>query len=73
MGGQDGCQVVAACPGAPGGDDRDAGRLCRTSDERTLDRYVVPMLHDPSAVLRGVANAVLDEELEHQMIREART
>jgi hypothetical protein len=46
---------------------------CRTHDPRTLDRYVVPMRHDPSPLVRWAANFVLDEELEHQMISEART
>ena len=45
---------------------------CRTHDDRTLDLYVVPMRHDPSAAVRRAVNRVLDEELEHQMIREAR-
>ena len=43
---------------------------CRTLDRRTLDRYVVPMLHDPSPVVRWTANFVLNEELEHEMVRQ---
>ena len=46
---------------------------CRTLDDRTLDVYVVPMRHDPSPVVRWTANRVLTEELEHEMVREARS
>src|SRR6266571_4856901 len=45
---------------------------CRTRDKRSLDRYVVPMLHDPSPVVRWAANFVLNEELENEMVRQAR-
>src|SRR5712691_11724811 len=45
---------------------------CRTLDRRTLDRYVVPMLYEPSAVVRWAANFVLNEELENEMVRRAR-
>ena len=45
---------------------------CRTHEDRTLDLYVVPMRHDPSPVVRWAANRVLTEELEHEMIRDAR-
>jgi hypothetical protein len=46
---------------------------CRTGKRWTLERYVVPMLHDDSAVVRYMANFVLSEELEHEMVRQART
>ena len=45
---------------------------CRTHMRSTLERYVVPMLHDDSAVVRSMANLVLSEELEHEMVFEAR-
>ena len=45
---------------------------CRTLDRCTLDRYVVPMLYEPSAVVRWAANFVLNEELENEMVRQAR-
>ncbi len=45
---------------------------CRTLDKRTLDVYVVPMRHDPSAAVRWAANIVLNEELENEMVRQAR-
>ena len=45
---------------------------CRTHLRWTLDQYVVPMLHDESAIVRRMANVVLSEELEHEMVREAR-
>src|SRR5262249_12196076 len=43
---------------------------CRTHLHWTLDRYVVPMLHDPSPIVRFAANFVLSEELENEMVRE---
>jgi hypothetical protein len=38
----------------------------------TLERYVVPLQHDPSPLVRSAINFVLTEELEHEMVREAR-
>src|SRR5438132_1761145 len=37
---------------------------CRTRLHWTLERYVLPMLRDPSPVVRFAANFVLSEELE---------
>jgi hypothetical protein len=45
---------------------------CRTHATWTLERYVLPMLHDASPRVRFAANFVLSEELEHDMVREAR-
>ena len=45
---------------------------CRTRVNWTLDRFVIPMLHDASPIVRSVANFVLTEELESEMVREAR-
>jgi hypothetical protein len=45
---------------------------CRTHMRWTLDRYVLPMLHDASPEVRFAANFVLTEELEHEMVRDAR-
>ena len=45
---------------------------CRTHAHWTLERYVVPMLHDASPIVRFTANFVLSEELENEMVREAR-
>jgi hypothetical protein len=45
---------------------------CRTHANWTLERYVVRMRHDASALVRFAANFVLTEELEHEMVREAR-
>jgi hypothetical protein len=44
---------------------------CRTHVDWTLERYVLPMLHDPSPVVRRTANFVLTEELDHELVREA--
>ena len=53
----------------------EAGRRlcpCRTHVNWTLDRFVIPMLHDTSPIVRSVANFVLTEELENEMVRDAR-
>ncbi len=39
---------------------------CRTGRRWTLDRYVVPMLHDDSPVVRYMADFAVSEELEHE-------
>ena len=44
-----------------------------THADWTLDLYIVPMRHDPSPVVRWAVNFVLSEELEHEMIKQART
>jgi hypothetical protein len=46
---------------------------CRTHMHWTLERYVVPMLHDTSPLVRFAANFVLSEELENEMVKAART
>jgi hypothetical protein len=46
---------------------------CRTQVDWTLERYVILMRHDPSALVRAAVNLVLDEELEHEVVRQART
>ena len=46
---------------------------CRTHLDWTLERYVILMRHDPSTLVRAAANFVLNEELEHEMVRQART
>jgi 3-methyladenine DNA glycosylase AlkC len=51
---------------------RFASSACRTRLHWTLERYVIPMLHDPSPVVRFAAHFVLSEELENEMVREAR-
>ena len=45
---------------------------CRTHVDWTLERYVILMRHDPSTLVRAAANLVLNEELEHEMVRQAR-
>ena len=45
---------------------------CRTHADWTHDRYVVPMRHDPSPVVRQAVNLVMNEEFEHDMVRQAR-
>lgn len=45
---------------------------CRTHVHWTLERYVIPMLHDTSPLVRFAANFVLSEELENEMVRVAR-
>ena len=45
---------------------------CRTHVHWTLERYVIPMLHDTSPLVRFAANFVLSAELENEMVRAAR-
>ncbi len=54
-----GAGVRALCPG-------------RTHQRWTLEPYGVPRLHDASPLVRYVAHFVLSEELDLDMVREAR-
>jgi len=45
---------------------------CRTHMHWTLERYLLPMLHDTSPLVRFAANFVVSEELENDMVRAAR-
>ena len=38
----------------------------------TLERYVIPTLHDTSPLVRIAVNFVMSEELENEMVRAAR-
>jgi hypothetical protein len=45
---------------------------CRTHADWTLDRYVVPKRHDASPVVRQAVNFVMNEEFEHDMVKQPR-